>query len=63
MTKNSILDVVGVVDMPLSLSKEVFQRNLSVKLTGQLVTHVKAVRVAKSAICKIIFLKEVISNE
>ena len=63
VTKNSILDVVGVVDMPLSLSKEVFQRNLSVKLTGQLVTHVKTVRVAKSVICKKIFLKDVISNE
>ena len=31
-TKNSILDVVGVVDLPLNLLGEVFQRYLSVKI-------------------------------
>ena len=52
----------GVVDLPLSLLKEVFQRYLSVKHACQLVTQGKTVRVAKSALCKIIFRKDVVSN-
>ena len=62
-TKNSILDVVGVVDLPLNLSGEVVQRYLSVKHTGQLVLHGKTVRVAKSVLYKINSRKDVISNE
>lgn len=46
VTRNSIFDVVGgaevgVVDLPLSLLGKVFQKYLSVKYTGQLVTHCK----------------------
>ena len=61
--KNSILEVVGVVDLPLSLLVEVFQRYLSLKHIGQLVKHGKTVRVTKSVLYKIIFRKGVISNE
>ena len=46
LQKNSILDVVMLTDLPLSLLKEVFQRYLSVKHKGQLVTHGKTVKVA-----------------
>ena len=53
----------GVVDLPFSLLGEVFQSYLSVKHTGHLVTHSKTKRVAKSLLCKIISLKNVISNE
>ena len=38
VTKNSILDVVGLVDLPLNLLGKVFHRHLSVKHTGQQVT-------------------------
>ena len=50
LQKNSVLDVLGVVDLPLSLLGQVFERYLSVELTGQLVTYSKIVRVAKSDI-------------
>ena len=63
VTKNSILDVVRVIDFPLSLLREVFQRYLSVKHTGQLVTRDKTVRAAKSVLYKVIFRKDVISKE
>ena len=53
----------GVVDLPLSLLKEVFQRYLSVMYTDQVVTQGTAVKVAKSVLYKIIFCKNVISNE
>ena len=47
VTKNSILDVAGVVDLPLSLLDEVFQTYLS----------------QKSVLCKIISCKDIISNK
>ena len=52
--KNSILDLVGVVDLPLSLPGEVFQRYLLVKHIGQLMTHSKIVKNAKSVLCRFI---------
>ena len=45
---------MGVVDFPLSLLGEVFQRYLSVKHTGQLVAHLKTMRAAESVLYKII---------
>ena len=42
--KNSILDVAGVADLPLSLLGKVFQRYLSVRHMAQLVTHGKTVK-------------------
>ena len=44
VTIKSILDVAGVVDLPLSLLGEVFQRYLSVRHIAQLVTHGKTVK-------------------
>ena len=44
VTIKSILNVVGVVDLPLSLLDEVFQRYLSVRHVAQLVTHGKTVK-------------------
>ena len=41
VTKSSCLDVAGVVDLPLSLLGEVFQRYLAVRHIAQLVTHGK----------------------
>ena len=49
---------MGVVDFPLSLLGEVFQRYLSVKHTGQLATHGKTVRAAESVLYKIILRGE-----
>ena len=43
-TRNSILVVAGVVDLPLSLLGEVFQRYLPVRHIAQLVTHGKTVK-------------------
>ena len=57
------INLVGVVDLPLSLLQEVFRRYLSVKHTDQLLTHGKTVRVAKSVLYKIISRKDVIYNE
>ena len=54
------INLVGVVDLPLSLLQEVFRRYLSVKHTDQLLTHGKTVRVAKSVLYKIISRKDVI---
>ena len=47
VTKNSILDVAGVVDLPLSLLDEVFQTYLSQKFV----------------LCKTISRKGIISNK
>ena len=44
VTRNSILVVAGVVDLPLSLLDEVFQRYLSVRHIAQLVAHGKTVK-------------------
>ena len=48
---------MGVVDLPLSLLGEAFQRYLSVRHIAQLVTHGKSVDIAKkyekSVLCKI----------
>ena len=44
VTIKSILDVVGVVHLPLSLLDEVFQRHLSVRHVAQIVTHGKTVK-------------------
>ena len=52
-----------VVDLPLSLLDEVFQRYLSARHIAQLETHSKTVRVAKSALSKIIAHKDIISNK
>ena len=51
------LDVVGVGDFPLSLLGEAFHSYLSVKHIGQLVTHEKTLKVAKSVICKKLHVK------
>ena len=64
LTKNCFLDVPGVVDLPLSLLGEVFQRYLSKvfqRHIAQLVTQGKTVRIAKSALYKIIARKDIIS--
>ena len=47
----------------VDLLKEVLQRYLSVKDTGQLVAHGKTVRVAKSVLYIIIFREDMIFNE
>ena len=60
---NSTLDVVGVVDLFLSLLKEVFQRYLSVKHAEHLVRHGKTVRVSNSVLYRIVFRKNIISKE
>ena len=57
VTESSYLDVVGVVDLLLSLVGEVFQRYFSVRHIAQLETHRKTVKIAKSALCKIIACK------
>ena len=59
--KKSILDVAGVVDLPLSLLGKVFQRYLSLKHKGQLVKHGKTARAAKFVLYKIISRKDVVS--
>ena len=63
MTLVNGIHLVGVVDLPLSLLGEDFQRYLSVIHTDQLLTHGKTVRVAKSVLYKIISRKDVIYNE
>ena len=60
---NSTLDVVGVVDLFLSLLKEVFQRYLSVKHAEHLVRHGKTVRVSNSVLYRIVFRKNIISKK
>ena len=60
---NSTLDVAGVVDLFLSLLKEVFQRYLSVKHADHLVKHDKTVRVSNSVLYRIVFRKNIISKE
>ena len=62
-TKSSWLDIVGVVDLPLRLLGEVFQRYLSVRHIAQLVTHGKTVRIVKSVLCKIIVRNDIIFNK
>ena len=52
VTKSSCLDVVGVVDLPLSLLGEVFQRYLAVRYIAQLVTQGKTAKIAKPVLCK-----------
>ena len=54
---------MGVVDLPLSLLGEVFQRYLSVRHIAQLVTHGKTVRIVKSVLCKIIVRNDIIFNK
>ena len=54
---------MGVADLPLNLLGEVFQRYLSVRHLAQLVTHGKAVKIAKSVLCKIIAGKDVTLNK
>ena len=58
VTKNFILDVAGVVCLSLSLIGELFPRCLSVRRTGQLMTHDETVRVARSVLCKTISRKD-----
>ena len=53
--KSSCLDVAGVVDLPLSLLSEAFQRNLSVRHIAQLVTH------GKTGNCKVCLTNPVIT--
>ena len=52
VTKSPCLDVVGVVDLPLSFLGEVFQRYLAVRYIGQQVTQGKTVKFAKPVLCK-----------
>ena len=54
---------MGVVDLPLSLLGEAFQRYLLVRHIAQLVTHGKTVKIAKSVLCKIIARKDIILNK
>ena len=63
MTKSSSLDVVRVVDLPLSLLGEVFQRYLSVRHIDQLETHDETVKIVNSVLCKIIAGKDIILNK
>ena len=49
VTKSSSLDVVWVIDLPLSLLGEVFQRYLAVRYIAQLVTQGKTAKIAKPA--------------
>ena len=53
---------MGVADLPLNLLGEVFQRYLSIRHLAQLVTHGKAVKIAKSVLCKIIAGKDLTLN-
>ena len=48
-----VSEVVGVVDLSLSLLSEAFQRYLSVSHIAQLVTHGKGVKIVKPVLCKI----------
>ena len=50
--RSSCLDVVGVVDLPLSLLGEVFQSYLAVRYMAQLVTQAKTAKIAKPVLCK-----------
>ena len=59
----SCLGVAGVADLLLSLLGEVFQRYLSVRHIAQLDTHGKTVKIAESALCKIIACKNIIFNK
>ena len=52
VTRSSCLDVVGVVDLPLSLLGEVFQSYLAVRYIAQLVTQAKTAKIAKPVLCK-----------
>ena len=54
---------MGVLDLPLSLLGEVFQKYLAVRHTDQLVTHEKTVRVLKSALSKVIVDNYYIDNK
>ena len=49
VTKRSSLDVVWVIDLPLSLLGEVFERYLAVRYIAQLVTQGKTAKIAKPA--------------
>ena len=63
-TKNSILDVVGVVDLPPMLLGEIFQIFLSVRHIAQLRTHGKTENCEVCCVlCKIIARKDIISNK
>ena len=63
VTKSSCLDVAGAADLFLSLLGKVFQIYLSVRHMAQLVTHGKAVKIAKSALRKIIARKDIMFNK
>ena len=52
VTKSSSLDVVWVIDLPLSLLGEVFQRYLAVRYIAQLVTQGKTAKIEKPVLCK-----------
>lgn len=54
VTKNSVLDVVEVVDSPLSLLGDLSPRCLSVRQRGRLATYGEILRVVRSVLCKII---------
>ena len=49
VTESTCLDAVGVVDLPLSLLGQVFQRYLAVRYIAQLVTQGKTAKIAKPA--------------
>ena len=46
-----------VVNLPLSLLGEVFQRYLAVRYIAQLVTQGKTVKIAKPVLCKLLHEK------
>ena len=47
-----------VVDLPLSLLGEIFQRHLAVRYIAQRVTQDKTVKIAKPVLCKQLPIKE-----
>ena len=51
-----------VVDLPLSLLGEVFQRHLAVRYIARLVTHSKTVKIAKPVLCKQVPVKKKINK-
>ena len=52
VTESTCLDAVGVVDLPLSLLGQVFQRYLAVRYIAQLVAQGETVKIAKPVLCK-----------
>ena len=52
VTKSSCLDVVWVIDLPLSLLGDVFQKYSALRYIAQLVRQGKTAKIAKPVLCK-----------